>query len=60
MALVFVRGDGSVRANDFFGLTVDVGRERDMLADGEAEDVGRAGKFESVAVYISSRPGCRC
>jgi hypothetical protein len=53
VALVFVRGDGSVRANDFFGLASDGGAEGDVLADGEAEDVGLARELETVAGYVS-------
>jgi hypothetical protein len=53
VTLVFVRGDGSVRANDFFGLTGDGGTEGNVLTDGEAEDVGFAGELETVAVYVS-------
>jgi hypothetical protein len=53
VALVFVRGDGCVRANDFFGLTSDGGAEGDVLADGEAEDVLLAGELETVAVHVS-------
>lgn len=48
VAVVFVGGDGSVRADDF--LAVDGGGERDVLADREAEDVGRAGKGKTIAV----------
>jgi hypothetical protein len=52
VALVVVRGDGSVRANDLLGLAVDGegGAEGDVLADGEAEDVGGFGEGEAVAV----------
>lgn len=48
MALVFVRGDGSVGADDFLGLAGDSSSERNVLANGEAEDVGGAGQFEAV------------
>jgi hypothetical protein len=53
VALVFVGGDGSVRANNFFGLAFDGGAKGDVLADGEAEDVGLAREFEAVAALIS-------
>jgi hypothetical protein len=53
VAPVFVRGDGRVRADNFLGLAFDGGAERDVLADGEAEDVGFAGKLESVAARVS-------
>ena len=54
VALVVVRGNGRVGADDFFWLAVDGegGAEGDVLADGEAEDVGGSGKAESVAVVI--------
>jgi hypothetical protein len=48
VAVVFVGGDGGVRADDF--LAVDGSGEGDVLADGEAEDVGRAGKGKTIAV----------
>lgn len=48
MALVFVRGDGRVRADDFLGLAGDRGGERNVLADGEAEDISWAGQLEAV------------
>jgi hypothetical protein len=53
VTLVFVRGDGSVRADDFFGLTSDGGAERDVLTDGEAEDVLFARELETVAIDVS-------
>ena len=48
VAVVFVGGDGRVRADDFFAA--DGGGEGDVLADGEAEDIGRAGEGKTVAV----------
>lgn len=58
MAAVFIGGDGRVGADDFFA--VDGGGEGDVLADGEAEDVGWAGEGETVAVgCVSTRPYVR-
>lgn len=48
MALVFVGGDGGIRADDFFGLAGDRGGERNVLADGEAEDISWTGQLEAV------------
>ena len=48
MALVFVGGDGGVRADDFLRLAGDRGGKRNVLADGEAEDISWAGQFEAV------------
>jgi hypothetical protein len=59
VAFVFVRGDGSVRADDFFGLAFDGGAEGDVLADGEAEDVGGLGELKSVAGRVSCITCCR-
>lgn len=49
---VEVRRDGRVGADDFFGLAGDGGGDGDVLADGEAEDVGGAGEGEAVAVWV--------
>lgn len=43
-----VRGDGSVRADNLLGLAGDGGGKRDVLADGEAQDVGGARQGEAV------------
>ena len=51
VAAVFVGGDGRVGADDF--LAVDGGGEGDVLADGEAENVGREGEGEAVAIDLS-------
>jgi hypothetical protein len=56
VALVFIGGYRRVRADDFLGLTGDGGCKGDVLADGEAEDVGFAGELEAVAMCISSAP----
>lgn len=48
VALVLVGGDGRVAAHDFLGLAGDGGAERDVLADGEAEDVRGARELEAV------------
>jgi hypothetical protein len=48
IALVFVRGDGSVGSDDFLGLAGDGSGEGDVLADREAEDVGGVGELEAV------------
>lgn len=53
VALVFVGGDRSIRADDFFGLAFDGRAEGDVLADGEAEDVSFARELEAVATSIS-------
>ena len=45
---IFVGGDRSVGAQDLLGLTVDVGGERDVLTDGETEDIGGTGEGETV------------
>jgi len=47
VALVIVGGDGGVGADDFFAF--DGGCERDVLADGQTEDVFLVGELESVA-----------
>ena len=43
-----VGGDGGVRADDLLGLAFDCSSEGNVLADGEAEDVGGAGESEAV------------
>jgi hypothetical protein len=48
IALVFVRGDGSVGSDDFLGLAGDGGGKGNVLADGEAENVGGVGELEAV------------
>jgi hypothetical protein len=48
VALVFIGGDGRVRADDFLRLSGDGSGERNVLADREAEDVGFAWKLEPV------------
>lgn len=55
VAFVVVGGDGRVGADDLFGLAVDGegGAEGDVLADGEAEDVGGSGEGEAVSVACS-------
>lgn len=50
MADVFVRGYGRVGANDFLGLPGEHGANGEVLADGEAEDVGGTGEGEAVAI----------
>ena len=49
VAVVFVRGDGCVGADDFFGLVRERCGNGHVLADGEAEDVGWAWKGKAVA-----------
>lgn len=49
VALVLIGGDGRVGADDFFGLAGDGGGEGNVLADGEAEDIGGIGELEAVA-----------
>lgn len=49
VALVFVGRYRSIGAHDFFWLASDGGCEGDVLADREAEDVGRVRELESVA-----------
>lgn len=49
VAAVLVGRDGRVGADDFLGLTWESGRDRDVLADGKAEDVGWAREGEAVA-----------
>lgn len=48
VAGLIVGGDGGVRANNLLRLTGDSSGERDVLADGEAEDIGGAGEGETV------------
>jgi hypothetical protein len=57
VARVHVGGDGGVGADDFFSFgdgagfgvgDVEVGGEGDVLADGQAEDVGGRGQGEAV------------
>jgi hypothetical protein len=43
-----VGGDGSVGADDLLGLAVNGSGERDVLADGQAEDIGGTGQSEAV------------
>lgn len=50
LPLVLVRGNGRIGTHDL--LTVDVGGDGDMLADGEAEDVVGTGKVETVTVGV--------
>jgi hypothetical protein len=45
---LIVGGDGGVRADNLLGLTLDGSSERDVLADGETEDISRAGESETV------------
>lgn len=45
---LIVGGDRGVRANNLLGLTGDSSGERDVLADGEAEDIGGTGEGETV------------
>jgi len=49
VARFFIRGDGRVGADDFFGLAGNGGGEGDVLADGQAQLIGRAGELEAVA-----------
>jgi len=49
IALVFIRGYGRVRADNFLGLAGNGGGQGNVLADREAEDIGRTRKFEAVA-----------
>jgi len=53
VALVLIGGDGRVRANDFLGLACDSSGERNVLADGEAEDVGLARELEPVTSRLA-------
>lgn len=56
VAGLVVAGDGSVRADNLFGGGVWLGehcRDRDVLADGEAEDGGWGGEGETIAVQVS-------
>jgi hypothetical protein len=48
IALVFVRGDGSVGSDDFLGLAGDGSGKGNVLADREAENVGGVGELEAV------------
>lgn len=45
---LIVGGDGGVRANNLLRLTGDSSGERDVLTDGEAEDIGGTGEGETV------------
>lgn len=45
---LIVGGDRGVRANNLLGLTGDSSSERDVLANGEAEDIGGTGEGETV------------
>jgi hypothetical protein len=47
--------DGRVGAHNFFGLAGDGGSEGDVLADGEAKDVGGPGEGEAIARYSQDR-----
>lgn len=49
VAVVFVRGDGRVGADNFFRLIGERGGDRHVLADGEAKDVGRAWEGKAIA-----------
>jgi hypothetical protein len=55
VALVFIGGDGRVRADDFLGLAGDGSGEGDVLADWKAENVGFPGKLEAVAKRLAGR-----
>ena len=48
VAGLVVGGDGGVGADDLLGLTLDGRGERDVLTDGETEDIGGAGQCEPV------------
>lgn len=48
VACLVVRGDGGVGADNLLGLAGDGGGERDVLADGQAQDVGGAGQGKAV------------
>lgn len=48
IACLMVRGNGGVRADDLLGLTGDAGGERDMLTDGQTQDVGGVGQSKAV------------
>lgn len=48
VAGLVVGGDRGVRADNLLGLTGDSGGERDVLTDGEAEDIGGTGEGKTV------------
>lgn len=53
MARLLVAADGRIRPHDLLVAAVGLVEDRadgDVLPDGEAEDVGRAGQGEAVAV----------
>lgn len=56
VATVFVRGDGRVGADDFFGLIGQSSSDGHVLADGEAEDVRWAREGEAVAAVCQNLP----
>ena len=58
-AVDVVGGDGRVGARDLLLLAGDERRERDVLADREAEDVGFRGEPEAVAVTHRQHPPIR-
>lgn len=47
-----VGGDGGVGAHNLLGLAVNGGCERDVLADGQTENVGGAGQGEAVDGHV--------
>lgn len=52
VALIIVGGDWGIGAHDLLGGTLGSSGERDMLADGEAEDIGGLGQGETVDCSI--------
>lgn len=48
VAGLIVRRNGSVGTDNLLGLTGDGGGERDVLTDGEAEDIGGTGESKTV------------
>lgn len=52
VAGLIVRGDRGVGADDLLGLAGNGGSERDVLADGQTEDIGGTGQGESVDADI--------
>lgn len=49
---IFVGGNRSVGAQNLLGLAVDVGGERDVLTDGQTQDIGGTGERETVDADI--------
>ena len=49
---IFVGGNRSVGAQNLLGLAVDVGGERDVLTDGETQDIGWTGESKTVDADI--------